>query len=330
MLRTMRPILSIILWLVMLAPAMAGPQARKTATLTARRPPANPAHRLLATPTTLDQIGRVVAPVMVDGRGPFRFVVDTGANHSMISRHLARRLGLLPVKHGDDDIRVMGITGAEQLPWVRVARLQVGDLAMSNLRLPVTHSPVMAGADGILGAAGLRGDRISVDFEHNEVWIGRSHGGRVWGFLHIPAQRTPGGLLVIAARIGRVPVEAVIDTGSPRTLGNEALRRALLAKFSKGSPRPKIYGVTRQVSSGNLATSPTIKLGQVKIRHLSIVYSDIPIFKVWHLERRPAIILGMDVLGTVDTLVLDFAYPNVYVLPVHPQGIEVTETSGVS
>lgn len=320
----MKTLLSIILSMMALAPAMAAPPpaAAKPPVRPAWAP--DPANRLFACPTRLDQIGRVVAPVMIDGKGPFRFVVDTGANDSMISQHLAQVLGLTPVQH--DVMRVMGITGVQELPWVSIARLTVGAMVMKHLRLPVTQSPVMAGADGILGAAGLEGDRITVDFKNNEVFVTRSHGGPVWDFLRIPARRTTGGLLVIPAHIGRIAVEAIVDTGSPRTLGNSALRRALLATFAKGSPRPRIYGVTKEVTSGNLALSPTIALGPVKIRYLSIVYSDIPIFKVWNLESKPAIVLGMDVLGTVDAMVLDFAHPDVYLLPVEQPGFEMTDS----
>src|SRR6516225_5262417 len=51
---------------------------------------------LLATPTTRDHIGRVVIPVMINGQGPFRFIVDTGASHSTISPTAVSTLGLTP------------------------------------------------------------------------------------------------------------------------------------------------------------------------------------------------------------------------------------------
>jgi predicted aspartyl protease len=40
---------------------------------------------LFALPTTHDHIGRVVVAAMVNGKGPFRFIVDTGATHSTVS-----------------------------------------------------------------------------------------------------------------------------------------------------------------------------------------------------------------------------------------------------
>ena len=282
---------------------------------------------LLACPTTVDRIGRVIAPVMINGTGPYRFLVDTGANHSMISPALAARLGLRPRQGALE--KVTGITGTQQLPWVRIADLQVGSFRIGNLRLPITASPVMNGLDGILGLAGLPAERVAVDFRHNVVWIGRSNGGGAWGYLAIPARRTAGGLLRVDARIGGVPVIAVIDTGSPRTLGNEALRRALLRSAARAPDTAQIFGVTRQVSFGNVSGSPTVYLGPAAIGHLNIVYGDLPIFRVWHLEHRPAVVIGMDVLGTVDALILDYRRAHVYVMPYHPPGVEVTQTDSL-
>src|ERR1700722_9035945 len=43
----------------------------------------------------LDIYRRMTAPVRVNGRGPFPFIVDTGANQSVISDTLAAQLGLV-------------------------------------------------------------------------------------------------------------------------------------------------------------------------------------------------------------------------------------------
>ena len=279
---------------------------------------------LLACPTTLDAIGRIIAPVMIDGTGPYRFLVDTGANYSMMSPVLAKRLGLTP--RADALLKVTGITGTQSLPWVPVARLRVGRFRLGNLRMPLSASPVMNGLDGILGLAGFPADRIAVDFRHNTVWIGDSSGGGAWGYLSIPAQRTPGGLLQVNARIGGVPVVAIIDTGSPRTLGNEALHRVLLRNAARPKDNARIFGVTRQVSNGDMSGAPTVYLGPAAIGRLDIVYGNIPIFRIWHLEDRPAVVIGMDVLGTVDGLILDYRRAHVYILPHREQGVQVMQT----
>jgi predicted aspartyl protease len=45
-------------------------------------------------PTRRDQIGRIWAPVFINGRGPFRLVLDTGASHSAITAMVALALGI--------------------------------------------------------------------------------------------------------------------------------------------------------------------------------------------------------------------------------------------
>lgn len=258
---------------------------------------------------------RIVVPVMIDGKGPFRFLVDTGANGSMVSPGLVKVLGLVPGPGKPE--RVEGVTGTQPLPWVLIRRLRVGRIVKTNVRMPICTSPIMTHLDGILGMAGFGPVRIAVDFRHDRVAIDRSSPRMLWGFLDIHARRTPGGLLMVPAHVGGVSVEAIIDTGSPDTLGNFALRKALLTRGQLGASTP-IYGVTRQISVGATALAPTMILGPAEIEHLPIVYSDVPIFREWHLESRPAVIIGMDVLGRVDTLVLDYPRARVYILPAPP------------
>ncbi|MGC8518833.1 MAG: retroviral-like aspartic protease family protein [Steroidobacteraceae bacterium] len=277
-----------------------------------------PQHRpslLSSAPTRLNLLGQIVVPVMIDGRGPFPFLLDTGANGSVIAPRLVKALGLI-AREGRVE-RVEGVTGTQPLPWVSVRTLQVGRIVKHEVRMPICSTPIMKEVDGILGMAGFGPVRIAVDFRHHRVAIDRSSRGPMWGFLDIRAVRTRGGLLMIPARVGGLAVEAVIDTGSPVTLGNPALRKALLSHSRTGVATP-IYGVTAQVSTGSRAVAPTLILGPVAIQHLLIVYSDVPIFREWHLQDKPAVIIGTDVLRVADSLVLDYPRARVYILPAPP------------
>jgi hypothetical protein len=50
-------------------------------------------------PTLRDKIGRIWAPVWINGKGPFRLVLDTGANHSGVTLEVAELLGLPSISH---------------------------------------------------------------------------------------------------------------------------------------------------------------------------------------------------------------------------------------
>lgn len=300
-------------------PAAVPPQAAGPAK------PLPPQDLLLACPTTRDYVGRVVAQVMIDGKGPFRFIIDTGANQSTIAPRLAAVLGLIPSTRRP--IRVAGVTGTAIVPSVSIESLRAGALDITDTRFPVIWSPIMAGADGILGAAGLDEDTLIVDFRHNTVQIRRaSRSGLREGYARLDATRLQGGLLSVPGEVGDVRVTAIIDTGSPQTLGNMALYRIL---YSSARARGKgvstsVYGATRQVRLGEVHLTPTIDLGSIRIGKPLLVFGDFPIFATWGLTRHPAIILGMDVLGTVRAFSIDFRYaelnlaaPQVYYADAH-------------
>lgn len=287
------------------------------------RPPAEVLHgsesgadSLFAAPTTHDHVGRVVVPVSINGRGPFRFIVDTGANHSTISPDLVRLLGL------DTNTRSLltldGITGAAQVSYVSIDRLQAGDLTLDNEALPVVWAPVMGGADGILGVAGMAQKSLVIDFKRNRVAIA----GHIDSSLRDQATRIHGtrvsnGLIVLQTLVGGVHVAAVLDTGSERTLGNRALRDALRSQ-TRGKQGfvaqvTSVYGATEAVEPGEIQAAPLIVVGSLRISDVAIVYGDFHIFKVWQMQTRPAMILGMDVLGTLASLGIDFKNEYVYV-----------------
>jgi hypothetical protein len=60
------------------------------------------------------------------------------------------------------------------------------------------------------------------------------------------------------------------------------------------------------VSEGEQQVAPTIVFGAATLTDVTVVFGDFHIFKVWDLEERPALLIGMDVLGTVQALVIDF------------------------
>ena len=278
-----------------------------------KAPASSEEESLFALPTTFDHIGRVVVPAMVNGKGPFRFIVDTGATYSTVSPGLVRALGLKPANV--PGIVVNGITGTAQVSAVTIDTLQTGDLIVDGLVAPVVWAPVMAGADGIFGAAGLTEKSLSVDFERNRVRVARGVEPALRkAAMRIHAVRLTHGLITLESQVGRVRTLAVIDTGSERTLGNPALRDALKLRNRTGAEAlvTSVYGATEQVERGELWIAPTISVDSMRINDVQVVYGDFHIFKVWGMEDKPAIIVGMDVLGTVGSLGIDFKNQDIY------------------
>jgi hypothetical protein len=256
-------------------------------------------------PTRRDQIGRIWAPVMINGRGPFRLVLDTGASHSAITALVALALGI-PTDQSRAVI-LRGVTGFATVPTIRVDSLSVGDLSVDQTVLPIVPD-ALGGAEGVLGSEGLVGKRIFIDFRHDQIAIAYSKNERsAPGFVRVPFRSLHGQLVVVDALVGTVHVKAIIDTGGQATIANMALKDALARVVS--SPRGRadsIEGATKDVQQGELMSTPAIDLGSIQIHDPGVTFGNMYIFKQWKLTNEPAIVIGMDTLGLLDTLIIDY------------------------
>ena len=169
-----------------------------------------------AGPTRSDRLGRVVAPIMVNGQGPFRFIVDTGANRSAIAERLVEQLGLQPTGEGP----VHSVYGVSNAPLIRVDRLQYGGVSLLGDAMPMLRSDVLAGEHGLLGVDGMRDRRLRIDFERNCIEIIPSRGAprlfhwaELRGDMHffcLPLALDPGLRAVFLPDLGRWRLEPVL------------------------------------------------------------------------------------------------------------------------
>ena len=254
-------------------------------------------------PTLRDRIGRIWAPVLINGKGPFRLVLDTGASHSAIISRVADSLGMT---NQTDTIIVRGVTGSAVVPAVHVDRMEVGALLIQPSTLPIV-ADVFGGAEGVLGREGMPDKRIFADFSKDVLTISRSHRERApAGFSIIPLQSVHGGLLATEVLIGSIRAQAIIDTGAQQTVGNLALLEALKKYQPKDSVSEDIIGVTLDLQRGNTVSTPPMHFGTLTLRGVRVTFADMYLFEHLKLTREPTLLLGMDVLGSFDVLVIDY------------------------
>jgi hypothetical protein len=255
-------------------------------------------------PTRHDRIGRIWAPVTINGKGPFRLVFDTGASRSGVTPAVAAALGLTP--NESRPLRLRGVTGTSTVPSIRADSFRIGDLLLQPLTLPVL-ADAFGGAEGILGTEGLDDKRVSIEFRRDRIVVVRSHGERAEpGFVTIALERGRGKLLVADARMGNVPIKAIFGTGGQVTIGNLALRDALRKRRNEDATVDQIIGATLDMQEGEGLLAPQIVLGSIRIRSAHVTFGDMRIFEYWNLTNQPALLIGMDALGLLDTLIIDY------------------------
>jgi hypothetical protein len=256
-------------------------------------------------PTRRDQIGRIWAPVLINGRGPFRLVLDTGASSSGVTAMVALALGI--PTNASPHVMLRGVTGSADVPAIRVDTLTVGDLAVDSALLPIVPD-ALGGAEGFLGSDGLKNKRIFIDFRHDQISITFSRAERsARGFLTVPFKLVHEQLIVIDCKVGGVAAKAIIDTGGQATIGNVALRNALAEHNLGFRGKPdEIVGATLAIEKGELIATPAIIMGPIQIHDYGVTFADVYIFRHWRYTSEPAIMVGMDALGTLDTLIIDY------------------------
>ena len=262
-------------------------------------------------PTTRDRIGRIWAPVLINGEGPYRLVLDTGASRSAVTRRVAERLRV-PIYV--DSVKLRGVTGSSIASAIRAETLEFGDLMVENATMPIV-ADAFGGAEGVLGAEGLKDKRIVIDFAYDQVSIARSHKeAPPPGFAVVPFQFGEMQGMRVKARVGSVPVTALIDTGAQMTVGNLALREALARRRGeKDEFEDAIIGVTEDIQMATQVRVPTIVAGDLLVRNANILFSDLYIFDHWGLASRPALLIGMDVIGVLDALIIDYRRSELHV-----------------
>ncbi len=255
-------------------------------------------------PTTRDRIGRIWAPVLINGKGPYRLVLDTGATRSAVIQRVVVDAGL-PLRA--KPVRLRGVTGSAIVPAVLADTLEFGELVIENVTLPVV-ADAFGGADGVLGGEGMKNMRIHIEFLKDRISIVRSHSAAApAGFSTVPFKYGVNRGMRVEARVGQVRTTALIDSGAQVTVGNLALREALARR--RGAPDQfddAIIGVTEDIQQAVRVRIPSIVAGDLLVKNAEIMFSDLHIFEHWQLVSKPALIIGMDVLGALDTLVIDY------------------------
>lgn len=253
-----------------------------------------------------DDSNRMTVPVTLSGNGPFRFLVDTGADRTAISSAVASRLGL----EIGPNASLHSLTGVSSVRTATVPNLRLSSKSLRVVDAPLLDAENM-GADGILGTDSLRAERVVFDFEKKVMTIVPSIQKVVpseEGTVVVYGRLRNGRLIVTNALADNNLITVVLDTGSEVSVGNSALRlRMGNARLLKSSGSVELESVTGETLPGEYGFLKRLDLGQVQLGNLAVVFADAHTFKQMGLDKRPALLLGMNALRAFRKVSIDFA-----------------------
>ena len=274
--------------------------------------------------------GAMAVAVTIDGRGPYDFIIDTGATLTLAFENLAMRESF--VATGAPPRRVIGITGSAIRDTYRIGDIAIGPAIMRQHVGVILDdwSPPRKTPHGILGIDFFRRYAVVFDVRARTMSF-YPHGGLPkkkisgWRAIRLKQQTyaaASGALYTTPGFVNRSPTTFIIDLGSLSTLLNYEAAEAIFANtVSIGSSRSMVSGSRlkdvfddrAQTRSGAI---DRIQVGPATWRKVLVWLKDAAIFAELGVANRPYGLLGADLIAT-QNFALDFGENRLYISKIN-------------
>lgn len=246
-----------------------------------------------------ERFHRLTVPVTIGGSGPYRFLIDTGAQATVLSQQLADQLQL----NDRGTATLVGMSSSRPVETVMISEFGLGDRVLTVPIAPIVPLANIGGADGVLGLDTLQDQHVLLDFEQNRIALTGEDAETSGYEIIVRARRKLGQLVIADARLDGIKVAVIIDTGAQGSIGNLALQNRMRGRDRGTTDLTDINGVT---ASGEIGIARRLDLGRARIESFPIVYHDAAPFRALGLDDRPAMVLGMGELRLFKRVAIDF------------------------
>lgn len=252
---------------------------------------------------------RLTTAVYINDTGPYRFLVDTGAERTLICAEIAEQLALPRGRK----VLVEGIVRGQPAALAKIASLRMGTLVCPPLEVPVLPRSLLR-VDGYLGLDVLDRHRVVLDFHGGTLTVDRSQGLFAAILEHadeavVRTLGSSGRLRSTDCLVNGIRAAAFVDTGAEVSVINPALYAALLRR----TPHRQVlrgpvtlHGVTGGTIAGLAVDIDDIKLGALEWADAPLVIAPLEVFDVWRLTTQPALLLGMNCLQRFARVSIDY------------------------
>ncbi|MEG3163507.1 aspartyl protease family protein [Sphingomonas sp. PB2P19] len=253
-----------------------------------------------------DVATRMTVPVTIARRGPWPFVIDTGAERTVVARELAGVLGLA----SGGDVRVTTMVGTSTVATTLIPNLSVSTITQGTIRAPAFDARNL-GALGMIGIDVLQGHKVRIDFDRKQMTLQPSTKRRTTSRgtsdeIVVVARSLYGQLIVTDAHWRGTRIAVVIDTGSPISVGNAALRAAIGKSGTAMGPISVVAATGETLVADGYAVDD-VSLGGIGFSNVPIAFADVAPFRRFGIDHRPALMMGMDMLRLFRVVQIDFA-----------------------
>ena len=249
-----------------------------------------------------ERYDRMTVAVTIQGQGPFDFMIDTGAQATVLSRALADQLQL----NDRGSALLVGMASARTVETTPIDDFTLGQRNFYIRQAPVVEGAHIGDADGILGLDSLQDQRVLLDFNKRQISVADAEqlGGNRGYEIVVKARELLGQLINTQARLDGVQVDVIVDTGAQGSVGNLALLDRL--RRNRQLADTEMTDVNGHTLGGVVRVARQLKLGRANVQNFPILFADSRPFHAMGLAEEPALILGMSELKLFRRVAIDF------------------------
>jgi predicted aspartyl protease len=279
-------------------PAAAEPAAQPAPPAPATHGIVDPAAETLA--LEQERYRRFTLPVLVEGTGPFAFMIDTGSQATAVTEEIRASADLAPA----GTATLVGMASRREVALANVERIDFGSNSYTDFTAPVLER-ANVGADGIIGLDALQDFRVLIDFRKQTIAVeDASIKDKRGGFeIIVRARSRLGQLLITDALVEGVRATVIIDTGAQASLGNIALRDKIRARRAQEVKTTDVNGVE---ITGELVYVRNLTIEGLSLKDVPLTFADAPAFEALGLNDQPVLSIGMQHLALFDRVAIDF------------------------
>jgi len=273
--------------------------------------PSLAAKPVASAPYTIDYYGWLTVKVMVNGQGPYDFIIDTGATNSLAFQNLADIQAFAPVDKEPQN--VLGMAARGTFPVRRIGELRIGAARLDNLESVILPDwMVEKKPQGILGLDFLSQYTLVFDAEAGRLDIYDPKRGprmrpmRSWNRLKMRPRDfdldISHPLYTVTGRINtnrKIPF--MLDLGAAGTVVNEAAlnpdRLVIEMTTESGRLRSRVTGALDQdPNEARAVRVQRLRIGRQNWTRRIITVHDAPIFAELGMAGRPFGLFGSDLV----------------------------------
>ncbi len=219
----------------------------------------------------------ILVPVSVNDKGHFDFILDTGAEMSLLSTETAQNAGI-PISQ---TTTALGAGGEISLSFGKVDSLMIGKAKVEDLTVGISDMKELEAVvedkiDGNIGYNFLKDFRTTINYAENTFSLAKGYfeqiGETALGEIDFRLANIHRPLIVVKVLINDKAVyDFALDTGASNSMISPELTRNFKIKTSPTEPITAAGGLKIDALEGNL---DSLSIGKAKKQNAKVIISD--------------------------------------------------------